>query len=398
MLDTKEKLPVSQQDNKDGNKKLTGTALFYSLIAKAKELDAIVLGRGDPDFDTPANIVEAANRAMQMDNLKPSPVEGLLDLRKAISERVKRINDIDVDPETGVVITNGGQEAIMLMVLASIGAIGDEMIVPEPNYSTYNDALEFAGGNKVGIPTLLEKDFAVDPDLVEQAVSDRSAALLLVSPNNPTASVIPTETMQKLVNIAERNDLIVLADDIYDQFIYDGGVHCSPQSLEAGKDRTLTLNAFSKAYAMTGWRLGWITGPPDLMAKVKTIKASVSGPANVVAQHAGIEALTGPSDALEDMKARYVRRRKVVLDAFDSMGIKYGMPQGGQFIFGDVSHLGIDSVELAARILEEEHVLIYPGGAFAPDSKYYVRVTFLQPEAKLKEGLERMGKALSRMS
>jgi aminotransferase len=389
---------VSQQDNKDGNKKLTGTALFYSLIAKAKELDAIVLGRGDPDFDTPANIVEAANRAMQMDNLKPSPVEGLLDLRKAISERVKRINDIDVDPETGVVITNGGQEAIMLMVLASIGAIGDEMIVPEPNYSTYNDALEFAGGNKVGIPTLLEKDFAVDPDLVEQAVSDRSAALLLVSPNNPTASVIPTETMQKLVNIAERNDLIVLADDIYDQFIYDGGVHCSPQSLEAGKDRTLTLNAFSKAYAMTGWRLGWITGPPDLMAKVKTIKASVSGPANVVAQHAGIEALTGPSDALEDMKARYVRRRKVVLDAFDSMGLKYGMPQGGQFIFGDVSHLGIDSVELAARILEEEHVLIYPGGAFAPDSKYYVRVTFLQPEAKLKEGLERMGNALSRMS
>ena len=389
---------MSQQDNKDGNKKLTGTALFYSLIAKAKALDAIVLGRGDPDFDTPANIVEAANRAMQMDNLKPSPVEGLLDLRKAISERVKRINDIDVDPETGVVITNGGQEAIMLMVLASIGAIGDEMIVPEPNYSTYNDALEFAGGNKVGIPTLLEKDFAVDPDLVEQAVSDRSAALLLVSPNNPTASVIPTETMQTLVNIAEKNDLIVLADDIYDQFIYDGGVHCSPQSLEAGKDRTLTLNAFSKAYAMTGWRLGWITGPPDLMAKVKTIKASVSGPANVVAQHAGIEALTGPSDALEDMKARYVRRRKVVLDAFDSMGIKYGMPQGGQFIFGDVSHLGIDSVELAARILEEEHVLIYPGGAFAPDSKYYVRVTFLQPEAKLKEGLERMGKALSRMS
>ena len=389
---------MSQQDNKDGNKKLTGTALFYSLIAKAKELDAIVLGRGDPDYDTPANIVEAANRAMQMDNLNPSPVEGLLDLRKAISERVKRINDIDVDPETGVVITNGGQEAIMLMVLASIGAIGDEMIVPEPNYSTYNDALEFAGGNKVGIPTLLEKDFAVDPDLVEQAVSDRSAALLLVSPNNPTASVIPTETMQKLVNIAERNDLIVLADDIYDQFIYDGGVHCSPQSLEAGRDRTLTLNAFSKAYAMTGWRLGWITGPPALMAKVKTIKASVSGPANVVAQHAGIEALTGPSDALEDMKARYVRRRQVVLDAFDSMGIKYGMPQGGQFIFGDVSHLGIDSVELAARILEEEHVLIYPGGAFAPDSKYYVRVTFLQPEAKLKEGLERMGKALSRMS
>ena len=389
---------MSQQDNKDENKKLTGTALFYSLIAKAKALDAIVLGRGDPDFDTPANIVEAANRAMQMDNLKPSPVEGLLDLRKAISERVKRINDIDVDPETGVVITNGGQEAIMLMVLASIGAIGDEMIVPEPNYSTYNDALQFAGGNKVGIPTLLEKDFAVDPGLVEQAVSDRSAALLLVSPNNPTASVIPTETMQTLVNIAEKNDLIVLADDIYDQFIYDGGVHCSPQSLEAGKDRTLTLNAFSKAYAMTGWRLGWITGPPDLMAKVKTIKASVSGPANVVAQHAGVEALTGPSDALEDMKARYVRRRKVVLDAFDSMGIKYGMPQGGQFIFGDVSHLGIDSVELAARILEEEHVLIYPGGAFAPDSKYYVRVTFLQPEAKLKEGLERMGKFMSRMS
>jgi len=218
---------VSRQDNKDANKKLTGTALFYSLIAKARELDAIVLGRGDPDFDTPANIVEAANRAMQKDNLKPSPVEGLFDLRKAISDRVQRINGINVEPETGVVVTNGGQEAIMLMVLASIAAAGDEMIVPEPNYSTYNDALEFAGGKKAGIPTVLEQDFAVDPDLVEQAVSDRSAALLLVSPNNPTAAVIPTETMQKLVDIAERHDLIVLADDIYDQFIYDGGVHCN---------------------------------------------------------------------------------------------------------------------------------------------------------------------------
>ncbi|HCU99069.1 MAG TPA: pyridoxal phosphate-dependent aminotransferase [Chloroflexi bacterium] len=388
---------VSQQDKNTTKKKLAGTALFYSLIAKAKELDAIVLGRGDPDFDTPSNIVEAANRAMKTKDLRSSPVEGLFELRQAISDRVSKINNIDVDPNDGVVVTNGGQEAIMLMVLATTSA-GDEMIVPEPNYSTYLDALAFAGGAKVGVPTVMENDFAVDPTLVEQAVSDRSTSVLLVSPNNPTASVIPADTMETLVDIAAKNDLVVLADEIYDQFIYDGGVHCSPQSLASGKDRTLTLNAFSKAYAMTGWRLGWITGPAHLINKVKLLKASVSGPANVVSQYAGIEALTGPPDALEDMKARYHRRRKVVLDAFDSMGISYGMPQGGQFIFGDVSHLGVDSVELAAKILDEAHVLVYPGGAFAPDSKYYVRVTFLQPEAKLKEGLERMSKVLSKMS
>ena len=375
-------------------KKAQGTNLLYQLIGEARNYDdVIIMGRGDPDFDTPAHIVAAAKNAMINHHADYSPPEGLLALREAIAERVKRVNNIDVDPATEVVVTNGGQEALFLMVLAVLSP-GDEMIVPEPNYNTYADSLAFAGGVKVEVQTYAENDFRADPADVAAAITDKSRALLLVSPNNPAASVISPSDMQAMLDIAISNDLMILADDIYDLFVYDDFEHVSPASLPGGKERTLTLNALSKAYSMTGWRLGWIVGPADLMARVKELKAAISGGASIISQHAGIAALTGPQDAVDMMAEAYRRRRRLVLDALDAMGMKYGLPQGGQFVFADIGFTGMDSGEVAQRILSEQHVLAYPGSAFSKDRKDYLRMTFLQPEDQLIEGLERMKVAM----
>ena len=375
-------------------KKKEGTSLLYQLIGEARTYDdVIVMGRGDPDFDTPPHIVAAAKDAMINHHNEYTPPQGLLPLRQAIAERVKRVNNIDVDPETEVVVTNGGQEALFLMVLA-VTSPGDEMIVPEPNYNTYADSLAFAGGVKVEVQTYAETDFRADPQDVRAAITDKSRALLLVSPNNPAASVIAPSDMQEMLNIAIEHDLMVLADDIYDLFVYDDYQHVSPASLPGGKERSLTLNALSKAYSMTGWRLGWIVGPADLMARVAELKAAISGGTSVISQYAGIAALTGPQDDVEMMAAAYRKRRRMVLDALDAMGMKYGMPQGGQFVFADIGFTGLDSADVAQRMLTEQHVLAYPGSAFSKNRKHYLRMTFLQPEDLLMEGLERMKVAM----
>ncbi len=376
-------------------KKAQGTNLLYQLIGEARGYDdVIIMGRGDPDFDTPAHIVAAAKNAMINHHADSTPPEGLLALREAIAARVKRVNSIDVDPVTEVVVTNGGQEALFLMVLAVL-APGDELIVPEPNYNTYADSLAFAGGVKVEVQTYAEDDFRADPADVRAAISDKTRALLLVSPNNPAASVISPADMREMLDIAIANDLMILADNIYDLFVYDEFEHVSPASMPGGKERALTLNALSKAYSMTGWRLGWIVGPADLMARVRELKAAISGGTSVISQHAGIAALTGPQDAVEMMAEAYRRRRRLVLDALDAMGIKYGLPQGGQFVFADIGFTGMDSGEVAQRILSEQHVLAYPGSAFSKDRKDYLRMTFLQPEDQLIEGLERMKVAMA---
>ena len=375
-------------------KKKGGTSLLYSLMAEAAGYDdTIVMGRGDPDFDTPAHIIAAAKEAMVRHHSDSAPPEGLLPLRQAIAERVERVNGVSYDPETEVVVTNGGQEALFLMVLAIISP-GDELIVPEPNYSTYLDSLSFAGGRKVEVSTSPLEDFRADPAAVRAAVSERTRALLLVSPNNPAANVISPADMQAMMQIACDHDLFVIADDIYDLFVYDDFVHTSAASLPGGRERTLTLNALSKAYSMTGWRLGWITGPADLMARVRELKAAITGATSIISQHAGIAALTGPQDAVQMMADAYSRRRRIMLDALDEMGLDYGVPQGGQFVFADIGFTGMDSFSFAKRVLSEQHVLAYPGGAFSEASRHYIRMTFLQPEEKLREGMERMKIAL----
>jgi aminotransferase len=379
---------AERRDKLTSTPKKRGTDLLYSLIAQARQYDdAVILGRGDPDLDTPGHIVAAANAAIEAGDETESPVTGLDELREAIARRVKRVNDIDVDSETEVVVTNGGQEAVFLMVNTLLGP-GDEIIVPVPTYNSYNDAISFAGAVMVDVPTRVEDGFHIDLDRVRAAVTDRTKSLLMVSPNNPTASVIAPDTVRELIDIAVEYGLTIIADDIYDQFLYDGAVHLSPASLPAGRERTLTLNSVSKAYAMTGWRVGWVVGPAHLMKRLAAVKAGVSGPTSVIAQRGAIAALNGPQDCVREAHGIYKRRRQVVLSAMDDMGFTYGLPEGGQFVFADISSTGLDSVTLVKHVLDETHVLIYPGFAFGEAWESFIRVTFLQPEEVLRDALE----------
>lgn len=370
------------------------TASLYKLMAQAKMYpDRIELGRGDPDLDTPPHIVEAFHKTMKDGFVGPQPPEGILPLREAIADRVKRVNGIEVDPETEVVVTNGGQEALFIMIQTVLSP-GDQIIAPDPNYNSYRDSIRFSEAERVPIRTYVEDNFRVDPQRVKEAITKKSKVLLLVSPNNPTAAVISPDDVKQLCQIAQENDLIILADDIYDRFLYEDAVHLSPASLPGIKERSLTLNAVSKMYSMCGWRLGWLVGPKNLMKQVAAIKSAVSGGSPIVSQIGALAALTGPDDSIHAMREVYIKRRKVVLDGLDRMGLNYGVPQGGQFVFVDIRKTGMTSLGFVQQVLEEGHVLTYPGGAFGEDFDHFIRITFLQPEDQLQEALMRMEKVI----
>ncbi len=373
----------------------SGITILYSLLEKVKQYpDGISLGRGDPDFDTPAHICDAVRRGLDGEDPRSSE-QVRAELHRAIAGRLRAVNGIEIDPRTEIVLTQGGQEALCLMILATLGP-GDEIIVPDPNYNTYADAVAIAGGLRVLVPTAVEENFTVDPDRVRAAITPRTRALLLVSPNNPTAAVLSPDRVEALAALADEHDLLILADDVYDRFLYDGAVHTSPASLPGVKARTLTLNALSKTYAMTGWRLGWVAGPAPLMRQVKRIKEAVSGDVSTLSVRAGLAALTGPQEPLHQMQAAYARRRQLMTDALDRGGLPYGRPQGGHFMLVDIRRTGLGSLELANRLIEETHVVVYPGVAFGDAWDGFVRMTFLQPEPVLAEAVDRVTKALAR--
>lgn len=376
-----------------------GTSLLYSLTARAKQFpDAITLGRGDPDFDTPVHIRRAVQQWLEADERDRVAPEVLrAQLHEAIAARLKTINGIDVDPHAGIVLTQGGQEALFVMVQAAVGP-GEEIILPEPTYNSYRDAIPFAGAVKVALNMSVEDHFDLDPDRVRAAITPKTRALVLVSPNNPTAAVLPPARVRELAAIAEEHDLIVLSDEIYDRFLYDGAVHTSPASLPGMSVRTLSLNALSKMYAMTGWRLGWVAGPADIMQQVRRIKEAVSGGTSVLSHCAGIAALTGPQEPLHEMHAAYARRRRLIMDGLDRIGLPYGTPQGGQFILVDVRPTGLSSVEFARRILEETHVLVFPGAGYGEAWGGFIRMTFLQPEHLIAEAVQRIADAIPRLA
>lgn len=380
-----------QSDKHAPSQKPGGTAFLYSLISRIQEFDdGIPMGRGDPDLDTPRHIVEDISAFLKTDQTgTKSPLTGLPELRDAIAKRVKKINNIDADPETDVIVTNGGQEAVFLIIHTLLQP-GDEILVPVPAYNSFINAIEAAKAIMVNVPTYAEEAFEVKPDRVASAITSKTKSIILNSPNNPSAGVISPKNVKDIVKIAADHDLTIFADEIYDRFIYDDAKHLSPASLPKGRNRTLTLNALSKAYSMTGWRAGWIVGPEDLIRRVAHFKAGLSGPASLVAQKAAISALTGPQDCITEALEIYSRRRRIILDALDEMGLSYGLPKGGQFVFVDIRPTGMDCWTLVQRVLEDAHVLIYPGAAYGDDWADFIRITFLQPEEKVIEAMKRI--------
>lgn len=366
-----------------------GTKQRYDLLERAETMSGVIaLGRGDPDLPTPEHIVEAAKRAIDEGVDEDSDPGGLLELREAIRDKLGRENGVVVEPD-GVVVTTGGQEGLFLLVQTILDP-GDEIIVPDPRYTSYDVAIQMAGGVMVSVPTVEADGFDLHPRDVEKAITPRTKAILLVSPGNPTAGTITPTNLVGIAELARQHDLLVISDEIYEKLLYDGAEHLSIGSLPGMAERTITLNGFSKAYCMTGWRIGYLAGPPSIMRRVRELKALCSAAAPIVSQRAGIAALTGPQDAVEEYRLIYEGRRRIMLDALDRMGFTYGEPRGAFYIWVNASSVGMDSIDLSYKLLEEANVLAFPGTGFGEQWVDYMRIAYLAPEDELTEALTRM--------
>ncbi|MEZ4569591.1 MAG: pyridoxal phosphate-dependent aminotransferase [Thermomicrobiales bacterium] len=369
---------------------------IFTLQALANETpDLISLGLGDPDSATPQHIIEAADRAIDEGRTGPAPTQGLIELRRAIASKLERENDVIVDAETEVLLTTGSQEALFLLIQSLVDP-GDEVLVPDPRYPAYDAAINLAGGKIVLVPTDLEHDFALQAADIEAHLTERSKALLLITPSNPTAAVIPPDELRKIAELAIERDLIVISDEIYEHFLYDGAEHLSIGSLPGMRERTITLNGLSKAYAMTGWRVGYIAAPSEFIQAVASLKAMINVHAPTVSQWAAVAALEGPQDAVREMRDLYAHRRKVLMDGLKEMGFSFGSSQGAFYIWANISSTGMDAMQLSYFWLQNAAVMVFPGSGFGEKWSDYMRFTLLQPDDKMLQALERMDEALDK--
>lgn len=369
--------------------------IFDLMELARRKPEAISLGLGDPDLPTPPHIVAAAAEAIRAGRTGPAPATGLPELRSAIARKLARDNGVEVDPESEVLVTTGGQEALFLLVQALIEP-GDEIIVPDPRYTSYDEAIALAGGSMVLAPTRPEDDFALDPDEVAKRITPRTKVLLLISPNNPTAGVIPPDWVRELATLAAERDLVVIADEIYEKFIYDDARHLSVASLPGMAERTITLNGVSKTYAMTGWRIGYLAAPASFIQAATALKEMVNVQAPTVSQWAAAAALDGPQECVEAMRRTYDDRRRMMMAELDRMGLSYGRPRGGLYIWANVASSGLTATELSYYLLDEEDVLVLPGAGFGDGWDDWIRMTILQPEDTLREVAARMAAVIAR--
>ena len=358
--------------------------------------DVIALGRGDPDLPTPAHIVEAGQRALGDGATHYTHPMGLPALREAIGRHLADVDGLEYATDE-IVVTTGAQEAVFAAMLACINP-GDEVIVPAPGYTSYDQAVELAGGVPVVVPTFEADDFALTAAAVEARLGPRTRMLCLLNPSNPTGSVTPPGEVEALAALAAAHDLVVVSDEIYARLVYDGAKVLPVARIPGMKERTITINGFSKAYAMTGWRVGWVAAAPGLVKALTEVHHGLTICAPAVSQHAALAALEGPQDCVEEMRRTYDERRQVMCRALDAMGLTYGRPRGAFYVYANVSSTGLAASELCVRLLEEARVMIFPGSLFGDHNDDFLRISLLQPVARIEEAVERMAETVTALA
>jgi aspartate/methionine/tyrosine aminotransferase len=352
------------------------------------------MGRGDPDFHTPAHIVAAAKAALDANQHHYTGPTGLPALRQAIAADLRSGYGLDYTADE-IVVTAGVQESIMLCMLGLI-APGDEVLITSPRFTTYDTAVHLCGGVPVPVPTFERDDFALDVAEIEKRITPRTRIFVLVTPNNPTGAVTPPEVIRKIADLAIRHDLLIISDEIYARMIYAPNEHLSIATLPGMKDRTITLNGFSKTYAMTGWRVGYLAAPADFVAKVTEPRHTLSINTCTISQHAALAALTGPQEPIEAMLADYKDRRDWLMPALTEAGFTYGHPGGAFYIYVNISHTGMDAPVFCETLLRETGVMVFPGAMFGDDSPHYIRIGYLQPLPVIQEAMRRIADFVAR--
>ena len=350
--------------------------------------EVIALGRGDPDFHTPKHIAEAAKAAIDANQHHYTGPTGLPALREAIAANLKSEYALDYSANE-IIVTAGVQESIMLCMLGLV-AEGDEVLITSPRFTTYDTAVHLCGGVPIPVPTYEKDDFALDVAEIEKRITPRTRMFVLVSPNNPTGAVTPPDVIRKIAELAIKHDILIIADEIYAKLIYPPHEHLSLATLPGMKDRTITLNGFSKTYAMTGWRVGYMAAPLDFVEKLTEPRHTLSINTCTVSQHAALAALTGAQDDMDMMYAAYAERRDWLMGALKEAGLSYGAPGGAFYIYTNISSTGMSAPDFCEGLLRETGVMVFPGTMFGDDSTDYIRISYLQPLPLIKDAMQRI--------
>ncbi len=369
----------------------SGIRKFFDIVAEMK--DAISLGVGEPDFVTPWAIREAGIYALEKGHTHYTSNAGLKELRQELCRYTHRTSGLDYE-EDQVLITVGGSEAIDLMVRAVISK-GDEVLVPEPSFVCYKPCVTMAGGTAIPIVTKEEDEFRLTPQALAEKITDRTKLLVLPYPNNPTGAIMEREHLEAIADVIRDKDILVLSDEIYGALTYKGE-HVPFAAIDGMKERTVTINGFSKAFAMTGWRLGYAMGPRPLIKAMLKIHQYAIMCAPTTSQYAAVEALRSCEDDVTAMRDEYNLRRRVMVKGFRDMGLSCFEPMGAFYVFPNISSLGMSSEDFATNLLKEEKVAVVPGTAFGDSGEGFVRCSYAYSIRNIEIALERIGNFVKR--
>ncbi len=373
--------------------KPSGIRKFFDIVSEMK--DAISLGVGEPDFDTPWFIRDEGIYSLEKGRTFYTSNAGLKDLRKEIAAYIKRTQALNYDPDNEIIVTVGGSEAIDIGLRAVINP-GDEVIIPQPSYVSYEPCALLAGAKPVIINLKAENEFRLTPQELIEAITEKTKVLILPYPNNPTGAIMERGDLEKIAKIVVEKDILVMSDEIYSALTYKGR-HVSIASLEGMKERTILINGFSKAYAMTGWRLGYACGPKDIIKQMTKIHQFAIMCAPTTSQYAAVTALKKGDEAVEQMRLSYNQRRRFLMNAFKEIGLECFEPYGAFYVFPCIKEFGMTSEEFATKLLMEEKVAVVPGTAFGDCGEGYLRISYAYSLENLKEAVARIHKFVNKL-
>lgn len=367
--------------------KPSGIRKFFDIVAEMPE--AISLGVGEPDFDTPWKVRDEAIYSLERGRTFYTSNSGLKELRVEIADFLKRHYDLNYDPLTEMLMTVGGSEGIDVALRAMLDP-GDEVLIPEPCYVSYDPCTILAGGVPVAIPLKEENEFRLKPEELEAAITDKTKILIMPFPNNPTGAVMEKADLEPIVEIVKKHDLFVLTDEIYGELTYTGQGHVSIASFPGMKERTVYINGFSKSHAMTGWRLGYVCAPKEIIQQMTKIHQFAIMCAPTTSQYAAVTAIRDCDEDVANMREEYNDRRRYLLNRFKKMGVKCFEPYGAFYIFPSIAEFGMSSEEFCTRLLKEKEVAVVPGTAFGESGEGNVRISYAYSLENLKKAMDRI--------
>ena len=369
----------------------SGIRKFFDIAATMD--DVISLSVGEPDFPTPWSIRKAGIESLQKGKTKYTSNWGIVKLREEISNYMKRKLDLTYCPENEILVTVGGSEAIDACIRAVI-APGDEVIIPQPSYVCYEPMTALAGGVPVIINVKAENDFKVTADELKAAITDKTKLLILPYPCNPTGAIMEREDLQALYEVIKDKNILVLSDEIYSELTFGGKTHVSPACIEGMKERTVIVNGFSKAYSMTGWRMGWACGPKEIISQITKIHQYAIMCAPTTSQYAAIEALKNCDDDVAYMMKQYNMRRRIIVKGFNDIGLTCNEPKGAFYAFPSIKSTGMTSEEFCEKLLYAKNVAVVPGTAFGDSGEGFIRASYCYSVEHINEAIKRIGEFL----